>query len=149
VSRAKGNKQVDLRNGAMDIFLSPEADHAVSVTHPMQFQGTISNGVRAIDVREAAPDGIAAKIERPNPVLRGRNEINLVTKHPNHPRSGNSPSATSTLAPGGNSTTASPEKSRFALWRSYTLCGCSFCRRTLGRFPGYRQNRLTVLHKPA
>jgi hypothetical protein len=37
-SRAKGNKQVDLRNGAMYIFLSPEADHAVSVTHPIQFQ---------------------------------------------------------------------------------------------------------------
>ncbi len=36
-SRAKGNKQVDLRNGAMYIYLSPEADHAVSVTHPAEF----------------------------------------------------------------------------------------------------------------
>jgi len=36
-SRAKGNKQVDLRNGAMYIYLSPEANHAVSVTHPAEF----------------------------------------------------------------------------------------------------------------
>ena len=36
-SRAKGNKQVDLRNGAMHIYLSPEANHAVSVTHPAEF----------------------------------------------------------------------------------------------------------------
>jgi hypothetical protein len=36
-SRAKGNKQVDLRDGAMHIYLSPEADHAVSVTQPAPF----------------------------------------------------------------------------------------------------------------
>lgn len=36
-SRAKGEKQVDLRDGAMAIFLSPEADHAVSVTHAAEF----------------------------------------------------------------------------------------------------------------
>jgi hypothetical protein len=36
-SRAKGNKQVDLRNGAMYIYLSSEANHAVSVTHPAEF----------------------------------------------------------------------------------------------------------------
>lgn len=36
-SRAKGNKQVDLRDGAMYIYLSPEADHAVSVTQPAAF----------------------------------------------------------------------------------------------------------------
>jgi len=36
-SRAKGNKQVDLRDGAMYIYLSAEADHAVSVTQPAPF----------------------------------------------------------------------------------------------------------------
>ncbi|MGV3485036.1 MAG: hypothetical protein ACO1RT_11520 [Planctomycetaceae bacterium] len=36
-SRAKGNKQVDLRDGALHIFIHPEADHAVSVTHPLEF----------------------------------------------------------------------------------------------------------------
>jgi hypothetical protein len=42
-ARAKGNKQVDLRDGAMYIFLHPEADHAVSVAHPMLFQdGTVA-----------------------------------------------------------------------------------------------------------
>ncbi|MCB1212325.1 MAG: hypothetical protein KDK97_23585 [Verrucomicrobiales bacterium] len=42
-SRAKGNKQVDLRDGAMYIYLSSEADHAVSVTHPAEFtDGAVS-----------------------------------------------------------------------------------------------------------
>lgn len=36
--RAKGNKQVDLKDGAMHITFHPEADHAVSVTHPAEFQ---------------------------------------------------------------------------------------------------------------
>lgn len=36
-SRAKGNKQVDLRDGAMHIFIHAEADHAVSVTQPAPF----------------------------------------------------------------------------------------------------------------
>lgn len=36
-SRAKGDKQVDLSDGALAIFLSPEADHAVSVTHAAEF----------------------------------------------------------------------------------------------------------------
>jgi hypothetical protein len=36
-SRAKNNKQVDLRDGAMHIFISKEANHAVSVTHPAEF----------------------------------------------------------------------------------------------------------------
>jgi len=35
--RAKNNKQVDLRDGAMYIFISKEANHAVSVTHPAEF----------------------------------------------------------------------------------------------------------------
>ncbi|YCM42073.1 family 16 glycoside hydrolase [Verrucomicrobiaceae bacterium 227] len=36
--RAKGNKQVDLKDGAMHITFHPEADHAVSVVHPAEFQ---------------------------------------------------------------------------------------------------------------
>jgi hypothetical protein len=41
-SRAKGNKQVDLKDGAMHITTHPEADHAASVTHPAEFRdGTI------------------------------------------------------------------------------------------------------------
>ncbi|MBL6764072.1 MAG: hypothetical protein ISQ14_03885 [Verrucomicrobiae bacterium] len=41
-SRAKGNKQVDLRDGAMYIYIHKEADHAVSVTHPAEFRdGTV------------------------------------------------------------------------------------------------------------
>jgi len=42
-SRAKGNKQVDLKDGAMRIFIHAEADHAVSVTHPAEFtDGAVS-----------------------------------------------------------------------------------------------------------
>ncbi|WP_417387494.1 hypothetical protein [Gimesia sp.] len=37
-SRAAGNKQVDLKNGAMYIYIHKVADHAVSVTHPAEFQ---------------------------------------------------------------------------------------------------------------
>src|SRR3954447_6004975 len=36
-SRAKGDKQVDLKDGAMRIYISPRADHAVSVTHAAEF----------------------------------------------------------------------------------------------------------------
>ena len=36
--RAKGNKQVDLKDGAMHIAIHPEADHAVSVTHEAKFK---------------------------------------------------------------------------------------------------------------
>ena len=35
--RAQGDKQVDLKDGAMRIFISARADHAVSVTHPFEF----------------------------------------------------------------------------------------------------------------
>lgn len=37
-SRAKGDKQVELKDGAMRIFLSSQADHAVSVTHAAEFK---------------------------------------------------------------------------------------------------------------
>jgi hypothetical protein len=36
-ARAKGDKQVDLKDGTMRIYLSPRADHAVSVTHAAEF----------------------------------------------------------------------------------------------------------------
>ncbi|OAI51254.1 hypothetical protein AYO47_07215 [Planctomyces sp. SCGC AG-212-M04] len=37
-SRAKGNKQVDLKDGAMHIVMHKEADHAVSVKHDGEFK---------------------------------------------------------------------------------------------------------------
>lgn len=41
--RAKGDKQVDLRDGALYIFISDQADHGVSVTHPAEFtDGTVA-----------------------------------------------------------------------------------------------------------
>ena len=41
-SRAKGNKQVDLRDGALYIYTHAEADHAAVAKHPIGFQdGTI------------------------------------------------------------------------------------------------------------
>ncbi|MDP3069395.1 MAG: hypothetical protein Q8N18_03860 [Opitutaceae bacterium] len=41
-SRAGGNKQVDLKNGAMHIAMHPTADHAVSVAHEAGFRdGTV------------------------------------------------------------------------------------------------------------
>jgi len=36
-ARAKGDKQVALKDGAMHIYISARADHAVSVTHPAEF----------------------------------------------------------------------------------------------------------------
>lgn len=40
--RAAGNKQVDLRDGTMRIYIHKAADHAVSVTHPAEFRnGTV------------------------------------------------------------------------------------------------------------
>ena len=36
--RAGGNKQVDLRDGAMYIYIHKDADHGVSVTHPAEFR---------------------------------------------------------------------------------------------------------------
>jgi hypothetical protein len=42
-SRAQGDKQVDLKDGTMRIFISPKADHGVSVTQPAEFtDGTVS-----------------------------------------------------------------------------------------------------------
>ena len=53
-SRAKGNKQVDLRDGAMHIFISAEADHAVSVTHPAEFtDGAVSLRFMLEDARDS------------------------------------------------------------------------------------------------
>ena len=53
-SRAKGNKQVDLRDGAMYIFIHPEADHAVSVTRPAEFtDGAVTLRFRLEDARDS------------------------------------------------------------------------------------------------
>jgi hypothetical protein len=53
-SRAKGNKQVDLRDGAMFIHLSPEADHAVSVTQPAAFtDGSVALRFKLEDAKDS------------------------------------------------------------------------------------------------
>jgi hypothetical protein len=53
-ARAKGNKQVDLRDGAMHIFISAEADHAVSVTHPAEFtNGAVALRFKLEDARDS------------------------------------------------------------------------------------------------
>lgn len=53
-ARAKGNKQVDLRDGAMYIYLSPEADHAVSVTHAAEFtDGAVALRFKLEDARDS------------------------------------------------------------------------------------------------
>ena len=53
-SRAKGHKQVDLRDGAMYIYLHPEADHAVSVTHPAEFRnGAVALRFMLEDARDS------------------------------------------------------------------------------------------------
>jgi hypothetical protein len=52
-SRAKGNKQVDLRDGALHIFISPEADHAVSVIHAAEFtDGAVAMRFKLEDSRD-------------------------------------------------------------------------------------------------
>ena len=52
-ARAKGNKQVDLQDGALRIFIHPEADHAVSVTHPFEFaDGTVRMRFKLGDDRD-------------------------------------------------------------------------------------------------
>ena len=61
-SRANGNKQVDLRDGAMYIYFHESADHAVSVTHPAEFR----NG--AIELRfmlEDAKDSLGLNFADP------------------------------------------------------------------------------------
>jgi hypothetical protein len=53
-SRAKGNKQVDLRDGAMHIFIHAEADHAVSVTHAAEFtDGAVALRFKLDDARDS------------------------------------------------------------------------------------------------
>lgn len=53
-TRAQGDKQVDLREGAMFIYLSPKADHAVSVTHPAEFtDGAVGLRFRLDDPKDS------------------------------------------------------------------------------------------------
>lgn len=53
-ARAKGHKQVDLRNGAMYVFIHAEADHAVSVAHPAEFtDGAVTMRFMLEDARDS------------------------------------------------------------------------------------------------
>ena len=53
-SRAKGHKQVDLVDGTLRIFIHPEADHAVSVTHPIEFtDGAVAVRFKLDDERDS------------------------------------------------------------------------------------------------
>jgi hypothetical protein len=53
-SRAKGNKQVDLRDGAMHIHIHEQADHAVSVTQPAVFtDGSVALRFMLEDVKDS------------------------------------------------------------------------------------------------
>ena len=53
-SRAKGNKQVDLRDGALHIFIHEVADHGVSVTHPAGFtDGAVALRFQLQDPRDS------------------------------------------------------------------------------------------------
>ncbi len=53
-SRAKGHKQVDLRDGALHIFIHAEADHAVSVTHAAEFaDGAVALRFKLEDARDS------------------------------------------------------------------------------------------------
>src|SRR5581483_3066703 len=53
-ARAKGHKQVDLRDGAMYIYIHPEADHPVSVAHAAEFtNGAIGLRFMLEDARDS------------------------------------------------------------------------------------------------
>ncbi|NNE92370.1 MAG: hypothetical protein HKN23_12040 [Verrucomicrobiales bacterium] len=53
-SRAAGNKQVDLRDGAMHINIHKVADHGVSVTHPAEFtDGTVAMRFKLEDKKDS------------------------------------------------------------------------------------------------
>ncbi len=53
-ARAKGNRQVELRDGAMYIFISAEADHGVSVTHAAEFtDGAVALRFKLEDPRDS------------------------------------------------------------------------------------------------
>ena len=53
-SRAKGDKQVDLKDGALRIHLSPRADHAVSVTHAAEFKdGAVTLRFKLEDAKDS------------------------------------------------------------------------------------------------
>lgn len=53
-ARAKGHKQVDLRDGAMYIFVHAEADHAVSVAHAAEFtNGAVALRFKLEDARDS------------------------------------------------------------------------------------------------
>lgn len=64
-SRAKGHKQVDLRDGAMYIYTHAEADHAAVAMHDFAFQnGTISMRVKFENVKDSLNINIADPSEK-------------------------------------------------------------------------------------
>jgi len=64
-SRAKGNKQLDLRDGALYIYTHAEADHAAVAKHPIGFQdGTISMKVKLETSKDTININIADSKEK-------------------------------------------------------------------------------------
>lgn len=64
-TRAKGNKQLDLRDGSLYISTHPEADHAAVAKHDFAFQnGTISMKVKFESEKDAINFNIADSSEK-------------------------------------------------------------------------------------
>ena len=64
-SRAKGNKQIDLRDGAMYIYTHAEADHAAVAKHDFAFQnGTFSMKVKFENTKDSLNINIADSKEK-------------------------------------------------------------------------------------
>ncbi len=61
-SRAKGHKQVDLKDGTMRVFIHPEADHAVVVVHDSVFTDGV---VKLRFLLEAPGDGLGLDFADP------------------------------------------------------------------------------------
>ena len=64
-SRALGNKQIDLRDGAFHIVTHPKADHAAVVKHSFKFQdGSITMRVKLEDKKDSLKINIADPSEK-------------------------------------------------------------------------------------
>ena len=70
-SRAKGDKQVDLKDGAMRMYISPNANHAISVTHPVEF----TNGAVSLRFGE---DGAYAGFDERSPLATASGKRRIV-----------------------------------------------------------------------
>lgn len=63
--RAKGNKQVDLRDGAMFIYIHEQADHAVSVVHAAEIQdGMVSARIKLDHAKDSFTFNFADPTEK-------------------------------------------------------------------------------------